>query len=150
MPSHDSLSSFHEPVREWFRASFEAPTAAQELGWPAIQSGESTLILAPTGSGKTLAAFMVAIDRLMCAAVALSRLLARPRAPLRRTGVSRTQRPLEEVARFLGGFEPQSNGVMESWSDAATPVEVIDHEIESVLGDMPVSTTPTLHHSNAP
>src|SRR5258708_34130490 len=65
MPSSDSLSGFHEPVRAWFRASFEAPTAAQDLGWPAIQSGESTLILAPTGSGKTLASFLVAIDRLM-------------------------------------------------------------------------------------
>src|SRR5438132_789369 len=60
-----SLCGFNEPVQSWFRASFKEPTKAQELGWPAIQSGEHTLILAPTGSGKTLAAFMVAIDRLM-------------------------------------------------------------------------------------
>src|SRR4029077_11174474 len=37
---------------------------AQARGWPAIASGEHTLILAPTGSGKTLAAFLWAIDRL--------------------------------------------------------------------------------------
>ncbi len=61
----DGLSGFHQPVRNWFYASFQAPTRAQELGWPAIQSGQSTLILAPTGSGKTLAAFLVAINRLM-------------------------------------------------------------------------------------
>ena len=56
---------FHEPVREWFRSSFGTATKVQELGWPAIQSGGHTLMLAPTGSGKKLAAFLVAIDRLM-------------------------------------------------------------------------------------
>ncbi|MFN3649236.1 MAG: DEAD/DEAH box helicase [Armatimonadota bacterium] len=59
------LSLFHEPVRAWFNASFAAPTRAQELAWPLIASGQSTLLLAPTGSGKTLAAFLSAIDRLM-------------------------------------------------------------------------------------
>ena len=46
------------------RQAFAAPTPAQELGWPAIASGEHTLIQAPTGSGKTLAAFLYGIDRL--------------------------------------------------------------------------------------
>jgi ATP-dependent helicase Lhr and Lhr-like helicase len=63
--SHPALSHFHEPVRVWFASSFEAPTRAQELAWPLIASGQSTLILAPTGSGKTLAAFLSAINRLM-------------------------------------------------------------------------------------
>src|SRR5690606_10294984 len=45
--------------------TFPAPTAAQMRGWPAIASGEHTLIHAPTGSGKTLAAFLWALDRLM-------------------------------------------------------------------------------------
>ncbi|MEJ7583839.1 MAG: DEAD/DEAH box helicase, partial [Acidimicrobiales bacterium] len=49
----------------WFETSFPAPTAAQSQGWPAISSGDHTLILAPTGSGKTLAAFLWGIDRLM-------------------------------------------------------------------------------------
>src|SRR5207253_2260436 len=44
--------------------AFAAPTPAQELGWPAIASGEHTLIQAPTGSGKTLAAFLYGIERL--------------------------------------------------------------------------------------
>jgi ATP-dependent Lhr-like helicase len=58
------LDLFSPPVRRWFESSFEAPTPAQEQGWPAIASGEHTLICAPTGSGKTLAAFLWGIDRL--------------------------------------------------------------------------------------
>ncbi|MGV3722328.1 MAG: DEAD/DEAH box helicase, partial [Actinomycetota bacterium] len=67
--SHPALAGFHAPTRAWFAASFEEPTRAQELAWPAIQGGESSLILAPTGSGKTLAAFLAAIDHLMFAPV---------------------------------------------------------------------------------
>ena len=62
-----ALATFHQPTREWFESSFAAPTRAQELAWPAIASGESTLVLAPTGSGKTLAAFLSAIDQLLYA-----------------------------------------------------------------------------------
>ncbi len=59
-----SLERFSPRTRAWFAQAFEAPTAAQEQGWPAIASGEHVLISAPTGSGKTLAAFLWAIDRL--------------------------------------------------------------------------------------
>ncbi len=64
LPSGD-FACFHPVTTAWFKAVFEAPTAPQRLGWPAIARGESTLILAPTGSGKTLAAFLWCIDRLM-------------------------------------------------------------------------------------
>ncbi len=59
----DPLASFSPAVREWFEGTFDAPTPAQERGWPAIASGSHTLIQAPTGSGKTLAAFLFALDR---------------------------------------------------------------------------------------
>jgi ATP-dependent Lhr-like helicase len=59
-----ALDLFSPVTREWFERSFAAPTPAQEQGWPAIASGEHTLIQAPTGSGKTLAAFLYGIDRL--------------------------------------------------------------------------------------
>ena len=63
--SPPGLEPFHPAVREWFTASFAAPTRAQQLGWPAIARGQWTLIFAPTGSGKTLTAFLWALDRLM-------------------------------------------------------------------------------------
>ena len=58
----EPLAPFSPAVREWFERTFDAPTPAQERGWPAIASGKNTLIQAPTGSGKTLAAFLWALD----------------------------------------------------------------------------------------
>ena len=52
------LHAFHPTVSEWFASRFGAPTEAQLQAWPAIRSGQHTLIAAPTGSGKTLAAFL--------------------------------------------------------------------------------------------
>ena len=61
------LTLFHPAVRDWFQSAFQQPTRAQQLGWPAIANGDSTLIFAPTGSGKTLTAFLWALERLMFA-----------------------------------------------------------------------------------
>src|SRR5690242_7061701 len=61
----DVLDLFHEPVSKWFRDVFDGPTRPQRMGWPAISTGASTLILAPTGTGKTLAAFLWCLNRLM-------------------------------------------------------------------------------------
>src|SRR5687767_15516654 len=55
---------FHPVIARWFEQKFGSPTAPQENGWPAIQSGAHTLIAAPTGSGKTLAAFFASLDQL--------------------------------------------------------------------------------------
>ena len=63
--SESALGHFHPTLRRWFQEAFPRPTPAQELAWPVIASGVSTLLLAPTGSGKTLAAFLVAIDQIM-------------------------------------------------------------------------------------
>jgi len=60
-----ALDQFHPAVRDWFSGAFPSPTTPQQLGWPAIARGESTLILAPTGSGKTLAAFLWCLNRVM-------------------------------------------------------------------------------------
>lgn len=61
----DPLEGFTRATRTWFQASFDAPTPAQEQGWPSIAAGVHTLIHAPTGSGKTLAAFLWTLDRLL-------------------------------------------------------------------------------------
>src|SRR3954453_16520120 len=59
-----ALDVFSPKTRRWFEGSFDAPTPAQEQGWPAIAGGGHVLIQAPTGSGKTLTAFLYGIDRL--------------------------------------------------------------------------------------
>mgnify|MGYP001118014547 CR=1 FL=1 len=67
-PAHsagDPLAGFSPLVRDWFAASFPAPTPAQAGAWRSIGAGEHTLVVAPTGSGKTLAAFLSAIDGLV-------------------------------------------------------------------------------------
>src|SRR3954469_19070201 len=64
MEAGDVLDLFLPPVCEWFRRTLGEPTPPQRLGWPAIASGQNTLILAPTGSGKTLAAFLACLDHL--------------------------------------------------------------------------------------
>src|SRR3954463_13038793 len=60
----DALGAFSDATRGWFERTFDAPTPAQEKGWPVIATGAHTLIQAPTGSGKTLAAFLYGLDRL--------------------------------------------------------------------------------------
>ena len=60
-----ALEFFSRPTRDWFGATFDAPTQVQAQGWAAISRGEHALLLAPTGSGKTLAAFLWALDRLL-------------------------------------------------------------------------------------
>ncbi|MGA8764175.1 MAG: DEAD/DEAH box helicase [Candidatus Sulfotelmatobacter sp.] len=65
-----SLAWAHPLVAEWFVQRFATPTEPQELGWPHILAGQTTLISAPTGSGKTLAAFLACIDRLVRKALA--------------------------------------------------------------------------------
>ena len=67
----DSL--FHPITWQWFNSAFAAPSPPQQRGWPAIASGQHTLILAPTGSGKTLAAFLWCIDDLLRRGLAMDR-----------------------------------------------------------------------------
>jgi ATP-dependent Lhr-like helicase len=66
MARQDSpLNAFHPLVAKWFKEELGQPSAPQSEGWPAIASGDDTLILAPTGTGKTLAAFLWELNQLI-------------------------------------------------------------------------------------
>src|SRR5437868_5538170 len=60
-----ALAPFHPLVRRWFEETLGKPSDPQKKGWPAIASGDDTLILAPTGTGKTLAAFLWELNQLI-------------------------------------------------------------------------------------
>src|ERR1700730_16074984 len=66
----DFLNWAHPLVRDWFLSRFGSPTEPQELGWPPILAGQTTLIAAPTGSRKTFAAFLACIENLVRQALA--------------------------------------------------------------------------------
>ena len=58
------FNQFAPQTKTWFMRELGEPTLVQVEAWPAIASGEDTLVSAPTGTGKTLSAFLVLIDRL--------------------------------------------------------------------------------------
>jgi ATP-dependent Lhr-like helicase len=108
-----ALKPFHPLVREWFRETLGAPSAPQEQGWPAIASGEHTLILAPTGTGKTLTAFLWELNNLIVdgsaapLANAVHILYISPLKALNNDIQRNLERPLSELKeRFAGAGEP--------------------------------------------
>jgi ATP-dependent Lhr-like helicase len=52
-------------VRDWFAATYGAPTLAQRHAWNTIFHGQNLLLSAPTGTGKTLAAFVPILNDLV-------------------------------------------------------------------------------------
>jgi ATP-dependent Lhr-like helicase len=107
------LQPFHPLVREWFHESLGAPSAPQEQGWPAIASGDHTLILAPTGTGKTLTAFLWELNNLIVdgstapLANAVHILYVSPLKALNNDIQRNLERPLAELKeRFARAGEP--------------------------------------------
>ena len=70
LQDHRTMTAFHPLIATWFQTRFGEPTDVQHASWPAIVSGNHTLIAAPTGSGKTLAAFLSCINTLLIKAMA--------------------------------------------------------------------------------
>src|SRR5437667_259076 len=141
-----ALATFHEPVRDWFSASFAAPTRAQELAWPASSARESLRSVRTVIVDEIHA--MVATKRGAHLALSLERLEELAGHPLQRIGLSATQRPLDEVARFLGGYNVEG----------PRPVKIVDAghtkqlelRVEVPVDDMAKLGTETLEIRSGP
>ena len=136
----DPLAAFSPPVRLWFLETFGEPTPPQAQGWPPIQRGEHTLILAPTGSGKTLAAFLWGIDQLY------RDLPSPPLTKGGRGGVPLSERGLEAAPvsegaqggvpiseRGLGGVPHQRTGQEGVRLLYISPLKALNNDIERNL-----------------
>jgi ATP-dependent helicase Lhr and Lhr-like helicase len=66
-------------------------------------------------------------------ALTLERLEALTVKPLQRIGLSATQRPLEEVARFLGGVELQGTGIRDQGSESLGTEDAKADSIDAVV-----------------
>jgi len=134
----DALAPFHPAVGAWFRAALGEPTRAQELAWPHIAAGETTLLLAPTGSGKTLAAFLSAIDRLAQENVTEPRddraARASAKSRLRVLYVSPLKALAVDVERNL---RAPLAGITEAASRLGTPLRRLEVAVRT--GDTPVA-----------
>ena len=110
----NQLTGFHPAIVRWFNTHFDAPSAPQVRGWPAIQSGRDTLIAAPTGSGKTLAAFLSCIDSLLRQALTegltdqTQVLYVSPLKALSNDVQKNLAQPLEEIGEILQGMGQDS------------------------------------------
>lgn len=113
MPTNP-LNIFDPTTASWFTHSLGTPTAVQEEAWPAIASGQHTLVSAPTGTGKTLSAFLVFIDRLKAQAregtlkKELQIIYISPLKSLAGDIRENLRRPLDGIAREEGNMDSTS------------------------------------------
>ena len=66
-------------------------------------------------------------------AVTLERLAQITDKPFQRIGLSATQRPLDEIARFLGGYEVKAEGPGSSSSVSPRPVTIVDAGVTKTM-----------------
>ncbi len=136
----------HPLVRDWFINRFGAPTEPQQLGWPALLAGKSTLIAAPTGSGKTFAAFLTCIDRLVRQALS-NELTDRPKvlyiSPLKALS-NDVQKNLEQPLAEIVALAQQQSFAMQTIRVAVRTGDTLMPDRQKMLKNPPhiLVTTP--------
>src|SRR6516165_5311724 len=145
-----ALDVFSPETRAWFERTFDGPTPAQELGWPAIATGRRSDLRVAVRTGDTPARerqqmlrkppdvlittpeslfllltsqareLLRSVDTLIIdevhavagtkrgahLALSMERLDRLTSRPVQRIGLSATQKPLEEIGRFVSGSRP--------------------------------------------
>src|SRR5260370_1014814 len=120
-----SLDRFHPIVQQWFRETIGSPASVQTRGGASIGESKHTLVAAPESLYLLLTAERsreilktvrtVIVDEIHAVigtrrgahlAITLERLQEIALKPFLRLGLSATQNPIDEVARYLTGLEP--------------------------------------------
>src|SRR5438045_7272098 len=134
MPDPHPLAHFHPLVRTWFAETLGEPSAPQRAGilrktpHILITTPESLPIPLTSVRGRSMFSALraVIVDEIHAVAgtkrgahlaLTLERLSRVAPDPPQRIGLSATQKPLDEIARFLGGCESP---------DRFGPVEIVD------------------------
>src|SRR5947208_1050230 len=98
------FTDFHPAVASWFAKRFGAATEPQARAWPELPTVRTVIVdeIHAVADDKRGSHMSLSLERLEALGAGTGK-------PLLRIGLSATQRPIEEVARFLvgaGSVEP--------------------------------------------
>ncbi|BBH23184.1 DEAD/DEAH box helicase [Paenibacillus baekrokdamisoli] len=146
-PSDDEWPGIRSAVRTGDTPSHERARMIKRPPDVLVTTPESLYLLLTSDKGRSMLHTVetVIIDEIHSLAgdkrgahlsLTLERLSALARKPVQRIGVSATQKPLERVALFLGGWEKDS-----SCSSGPTPITPIDQQYSSASAEEALSSS---------
>src|SRR2546428_85949 len=144
------LSGFHPAVVSWFSARFAEPAERQEMvrrpPHILVTTPESLYLILTSERARDMlrAVRTVIVDEIHAVArdkrgshlaLSLERLQALARQPVQRIGLSATQKPIEEIARFLVGARRPLPDIVDSGHARALELalEIPSSPLEAVM-----------------